>query len=322
MIRLKFSYKRGNFMDISKCKLYNLKRKKDLYRVLGIINKLDISNNINKYKPYIEEGAKKRLIEPTLNKNSKLALIQKRINKFLQMIEYNDYVFSGVKGKSYIANGRYHLGCKELVAIDISKFYPNIHREKAYKFFKNILNCSSDVSNILTNLVTIDLTKIENVDKDVFEYIQEKDIKTLNHLPTGVATSALLSYLVNIQMFEKIRLFCISNNYKMSVYIDDIVISSSKKIHNKNINKIINIIEKNNYSISKSKLKHYKENEFKRVTGSIISKNGTKLVLPNKIKRKKIIIKADSNLSNICKANKIRGLDQINKQIEKIKDNN
>lgn len=302
-------------MDLSKCKLYNLQRKRDLYLMLGFFNKTSLKESINKYKPYIEVQSKKRLIEPTLNKNSKLAIAQKKVTNLLQEIDYDDYVFSGVKGRSYISNGKYHLGCRELVAIDMRKFYPNTHREKVYKFFRDKMLCSNDIANILTNLLTIDLEKVNQLDTNVLEYIMENNIKALKHLPTGVSTSSLLSYLSNLDMFTKINNFCKNNGYKMSVYIDDIVVSSTKKIHMANINKIINILEKQGYSISYEKLKFYGVNEYKRVTGAIISKDGQKLVLPNKIRMKKKGIKMDKSIPTQIKKNKLTGYEQIEKQI-------
>lgn len=302
-------------MDLSKCKLYNLQRKRDLYLMLGFFNKNSLKENINKYKPYIEVQSKKRLIEPTLNKNSKLAIAQKKVTNLLQEIDYDDYVFSGVKGRSYISNGKYHLGCRELVAIDMRKFYPNTHREKVYKFFRDKMLCNNDIANILTNLLTINLEKVNQLDPNVLEYVMENNIKALKHLPTGVSTSSLLSYLSNLDMFTKINNFCKNNGYKMSVYIDDIVVSSTKKIHMANINKIINILEKQGYSISYEKLKFYGANEYKRVTGAIISKDGQKLVLPNKIRMKKKGIKMDKSIPTQLKKNKLTGYEQIEKQI-------
>ena len=46
---------------------------------------------------------------------------------------------------------------KYLFKIDISKFFPNIGRNKVYNFYLKKLNTSPDVANILTNLSTINL---------------------------------------------------------------------------------------------------------------------------------------------------------------------
>ena len=289
-------------MDLTTCKLYRIQRKRDLAVLLKIENIKKIGQISNSYRPYIANETKKRLIEPV--ESEELKKIQKNIQLLLKEIKYNDNVFSGVPGKSYIDNGKYHIGCKNIVALDISKFFPNINREKVYNFFKYKMENSSDVAKILTDLCTIDLRKINNLDKNVIEYINEKKIRFMNHIPTGSSISCILSYLVNYIMFDEIDTLCREYNCKMSVYVDDIVISSSEIINNNLISKVIAIIKNNGYRISKSKLKHYKTNEFKRVTGSILYKEGKKLVVPNKIKYRRIKITKNTLLSNEKKKGK------------------
>lgn len=301
-------------MDLTTCKLYRIQRKRDLAVLLKIENIKKIGQISNSYRPYIANETKKRLIEPV--ESEKLKKIQKNIQLLLKEIKYNDNVFSGVPGKSYIDNGKYHIGCKNIVALDISKFFPNINREKVYNFFKYKMENSSDVAKILTDLCTIDLRKINNLDKNVIKYINEKKIRFMNHIPTGSSISCILSYLVNYIMFDEIDTLCREYNCKMSVYVDDIVISSSEIINNNLISKVIAIIKNNGYRISKSKLKHYKTNEFKRVTGSILSKDGKKLVVPNKIKYRRIKITKNTLLSNEEKERKRNGYDNVIKQIK------
>lgn len=301
-------------MNLTICKLYRIQRKRDLAVLLKIENIKKIGQISNSYRPYIANKTKKRLIEPV--ESEELKKIQKNIQLLLKEIKYNDNVFSGVPGKSYIDNGKYHIGCKNIVALDISKFFPNINREKVYNFFKYKMENSSDVAKILTDLCTIDLRKIDNLDKNVIEYINEKKIRFMNHIPTGSSISCILSYLVNYIMFDEIDTLCREYNCKMSVYVDDIVISSLGIINNNLISKVIAIIKNNGYKISKSKLKHYKTNEFKRVTGSILSKDGKKLMVPNKIKYRRIKITKNTVLSNEEKERKRNGYDNVIKQIK------
>ena len=115
-------------MDLTTCKLYRIQRKRDLAVLLKIENIKKIGQISNSYRPYIANETQKRLIEPV--ESEELKKIQKNIQLLLKEIKYNDNVFSGVPGKSYIDNGKYHIGCKNIVALDISKFFPNINREK------------------------------------------------------------------------------------------------------------------------------------------------------------------------------------------------
>lgn len=302
-------------MDLTTCKLYAIKRKRDL-KLLLKINRINKINRIcNLYKPYIADNGKKRLIEPI--NSIELKCIQKRIQRLLKDIKYDDNIFSGISGKSYIDNGLYHIGSKYVVALDISKFFPNIGREKVYDFFKNKLMNSSDVAKILTDLCTIDLNKISDLDDNVVLYLKENKIRKMKHIPTGSSISCIMSYLANIDMFSEISNFAKSNGCKVSIYVDDVVISSNNIINNNIINKIISIIKRNGYNIQKKKLKRYYKNDFKRVTGNIISKDGNKLVIPNKIRYRMIKLRNDKKIDIKKRMLKLKGYNQLIQQIEK-----
>ena len=211
----------------------------------------------------------------------------------------------------------YHLESKYVVALDINKFFPNISREKVYKFFKNKLMNSSDVAEILTDLCTVNLEKISNLDNNVLDYLKDNKIHQMKHIPTGSSISCIMSYLSNIDMFNEISNVAKISGCKVSIYVDDVVISSNKMINNEIINKIISIIKRNGYNIQKKKLKKYYFNEFKRVTGNIISKDGNKLVLPNKIRYRIIKLKNNKHIEKEKKILKLKGYNQLILQIQK-----
>lgn len=168
-------------MDLTASKLYGMQRKRDLVNILKT-NCKEINKIVNLYKPYIANKSKKRLIEPV--SSVELKKVQKRIQNLLKEIEYDSNVFSGISGRSYIDNGRLHLGCEYVVALDISKFFPNTSREKVYKFFKYDMRNSSDIAEILTNLCTIDLSNISDIDEEVIKYMRENKIRYKKHIPT------------------------------------------------------------------------------------------------------------------------------------------
>ena len=301
-------------MDLTTCRLYGIRRKRDLSNILKI-NCKEIKKISNSYKPYIANKGKKRLIEPVSLKE--LKIIQKNIQKLLKQIEYDINIFSGISGRSYIDNGRLHLGCKYVVALDISKFFPNTSREKVYNFFKHDMKNSSDVAEVLTDLCTIDLEKIDDVDEEVLKYVDENKIRYKKHIPTGSSISCILSYLVNYKMFDKIVKLGGEYGCKTSIYVDDVVISSNDKISKQLIDRVIGIIKSNGYVIQKTKLKFYDKNEFKRVTGNIISKDGTKLVIPNKIRYKMIKLKKNKKIVKDKREAKLKGYNQVINQINK-----
>lgn len=302
-------------MNLKTCKFYKMNRKRDLYCLLRINRETEYKKISNLYSPYIAQKSKKRLIEPVISE--KLKKVQKSIQILLKDIEFDDNIFSGISGKSYIDNGKLHIGCKYVIALDISKFFPNTSREKVYSFFKNDLLTSSDVAKILTDLCTIDIEKICDINKDVLEYMKENKIRYTKHIPTGSPISCILSYLVNYNMFKKITELANKYDCKTSIYVDDIVISSKNKINKQLINEVIAIIRSSGYNIQKKKLKYYNYNEFKRITGNIISKDGKNLVIPNKIRHKIYKLKNDKEIEINNKINRMRGFSQVIKQIEK-----
>lgn len=210
-----------------------------------------------------------------------------------------------------------HLGCEYVVALDISKFFPNTSREKVYNFFKYDMKNSSDIAEILTNLCTIDLNQIADIDEEVIKYISENKIRYKKHIPTGSSISCILSYLVNYKMFDEIVKLGEEYRCKTSIYVDDIVISSTEKINKQLIDRVMGIIKSRGCSIQKTKLKFYDKNEFKRVTGNIISKDGKKLVIPNKIRYKMIKLKKNREIEKGEKEAKLKGYNQVICQINK-----
>lgn len=79
-------------MDFSKCTLYNIRRKRDLYNVLGF-NKESKNKIENKYKVCIDND---RLLEKP---RGNIKDVQSIILNKLYELNYPAYLFSGVKRK-------------------------------------------------------------------------------------------------------------------------------------------------------------------------------------------------------------------------------
>lgn len=298
-----------------KCSLYAIKSKSMLKEILNIKNNkwLNKAYVQSQTSPFIDKKNKARLIE---SPNSELKSIQKLIKNMLSRYQFPNYVFSGVKKKSYVDNANEHKGKTYLYKVDISSFFPNTSRNKVYQFFKNELKTSSDVANILTNFCTFDLSSIIQTNNEIASFLDSKKIIHLNHLSTGACTSPVLSYLVNKQMFNELYETCEQNNIKMTIYIDDISFSSTNPLVKNLRSRIISIITKNGYNISVKKTKYYLPTDVKKVTGVIIKKDGSPDV-PNKlrlkIKSKFENLKSDSDKKQL--AGYIAAAKQIRKDI-------
>ena len=296
-------------MTYNDCTLYKLESKKMLKYYLRIpsnsfFDQKHISTLIH---PYLDiKSGKIRLVE---SPERELKLIQKRLKSLLQQLPVPEYVFSGIKGRSYIDNAKYHIGDNYLYKIDIVAFFPNIPRESVYKFFINKLNTSSDVAEVLTNITTVDLNLVHSpYENDIKKHFAEKGIKYNNHLGTGFPTSSILSYHVVSDMFNLLYDLSIENGMIMTVYIDDVTFSSSNNISFAIREKIKNIIKQFGYKIAPKKIKYYTRNYPKRITGVIINSQG-KVDIPNSLRYK--IIRTFRELeinNNIDTRNKLRGL--------------
>lgn len=265
-------------MNFSKIPLYGISRKIDLNQLLKI--KTHNNNKYNmQYKPYIEQKPKKRLIEAP---KSELKIIQKRIKKYLDCFDYPDNVFSGIKGRSYIDNAYYHINSNYFLKMDLSKFFPNTSREKIYKFYFNKMKMENDIAAIMCDLSTVDLTSI--MTKDIDEFIKEKGIMHVNHLPSGSSISSILSYLVNIDMFNELEILAKRNNCIVSFYVDDIIFFSKNKISKSIVKDAERIITKYGQIVNIKKTKSYITNDYKKITGCVIYNH--ELLIPNKTKYK------------------------------------
>lgn len=307
-------------MTYTNCPLYGLQSKKQLKRLLRINNNQMMKQSYiaSLVSPYIDQSRKPRLIEPP---HDDLKAIQKRIKNYLGRITVPDNVFSGIKGKSYVDNARFHIRSnrRNLYKIDLNAFFPSITRDTVYHFFADDLECSPDVAQLLTDLTTIDLkkSKVKNLD-EVFLFLKEKGVSSYNHLISGAPTSQILSYLANHRMFDEMQKLADNNGITMTVYVDDVTFSSENRISKYFRDKIITIIRKYNYQISKKKVKQYTKLYPKLVTGVIIDATG-KTVLKNSIRQKIILANNElkKNPDNTDVRMRLKGLLIAARQVNK-----
>lgn len=122
-----------------------------------------------------------------------------------------------------------------------------------------------DVAKICTDITTINY-KDKNVyiEDGVYDYMKAKHIKIKNHLPSGTPTSQILSYLANLDMFDEIINYCKEHNLLCSIYVDDITLSTNRKISFEEEKQLKAIIKKHGQKISKGKTIRYDNNEYKK----------------------------------------------------------
>ena len=188
-----------------------------------------------------------------------------------------EYLISSKKGQCYLDNFKLHKNNKYIVTLDVEKFFPKCNASFVYNFFKKFFLMSNDVAYLLTQLCTIDTNK-SNLSEEVIEWFNQTNQKLYyplpnSHIPTGSPLSQILAFLAFQNMFDEIMDYCSSNNITMTLYVDDITLSSNKKISKNHIYVIKNILNTYGHNVNYKKIRIYKPNYNKKITGVILDKN-------------------------------------------------
>ena len=131
-----------------------------------------------------------------------LKVLQSRIANLLSRITPPDWLFSPVKGRSYVDNAARHKGSRAFWLLDIADYFPSCTANNVAHFFRRKLDCSPDVTAILVRLTTW----------------QEC-------LPQGSPCSPILAYFSNLDLWCRIENAVALAGLTHSVYADDITIS-------------------------------------------------------------------------------------------------
>jgi retron-type reverse transcriptase len=136
---------------------------------------------------------------------SDLKQVQSRIATLLSRIEVPPYLMAPVKGRSYVDNALMHREGPAFRLLDIEDFFSNCRAPRVFWFFHKRMQCSRDVSAILTRLLT-----------------------RHGRLPQGSPASPIMAYYAYLDMWEDINSAVEDARCKLSIYIDDITISGKK----------------------------------------------------------------------------------------------
>lgn len=196
---------------------------------------------------------------------------QKKFNKILMNIMLDKkvrgvkqksiipYLHSAVKQRSYHTNAQVHIGDRYVFAIDLKDFYPSVTKYKLYLFFKEKFNLSPDIAMFYSVLSTC------------------KSDDGSYRLGQGLSQSSTLAYLVNYSLFNYLYVLSRDNDIQMSIYVDDVVFSSKKKISQSFIDRLFGIIKGNDMLIKRQKVHNYKKESVKKITGVYINGNKTRV---------------------------------------------
>ena len=128
--------------------------------------------------------------------------MQPRVWALLGRISPPDFLFSPVKGRSYVDNAAHHIGSNAFWLLDVADYFPNCTANNVARFFRRDLECSRDVTAVLVRISTHQ-----------------------GCLPQGSPCSPILAYFSNRPMWDEIDQLVRETGCKISLYADDITIS-------------------------------------------------------------------------------------------------
>lgn len=207
-------------------------------KLIDIADKVDSSYTEHTLPAHPTTGKVRTVLDPKHD----LKKIQKRINsRIFSHVKFPSYLQGGIKAtvdnnRDYIENASIHGRSQTLINLDVKNFYPNIKIDVVKNIFKYFFNFSDKVVEILSRITTYH-----------------------GLLPQGGCTS---SYLANLVFFNhEYRIFSSMRGRKLSYsrLLDDITISSTKKIDKKLsvslIKEVAGMLRKVNLSLKTSKTK-------------------------------------------------------------------
>lgn len=196
LYRLESRAKLARLLRVSTETLATIAGRNDLYVRRWKHKKLDVWL---KESPPAEASDQYRPIDipdPTLK------AMQSRIADLLSRIEPPDFLFSPVKGRSYVENAARHAGAMAFWMLDVADYFPSCTANNVARFFGRDLQCSADVIAILIQLVTLG-----------------------GCLPQGSPCSPLLAYYSYRHMWLGIAQLVKAHGCTLSLYADDMTIS-------------------------------------------------------------------------------------------------
>lgn len=181
-----------------------------------------------------------------------LKVIHHKIASYLSRIAIPEYVHSSKKDCSYITNAKAHLNTKETFTTEIQHFFNATSKFAVFKFFRNQMQCSHKVANLLAEICTYK-----------------------NELPAGSQMSLRLAYFANQSMFDELHQLAEQHQLIMTVYVHKLTFSGNK-IPKGFKGEVAKITHRYGHKID-NKNTHFYTNYIKQISGLAIDKNSIKL---------------------------------------------
>ncbi len=178
----------------------------------------------------------------------------------LNTFKVHEAAHAYVKNKNVAKNATLHIGCDEMLKIDLQNFFPSIGIPRVRELF-NRKGYSKEVSAYLSYLCCLD-----------------------GSIPQGAGSSPMISNIILHTLDNRLSSFSKKYNIIYSRYADDLIFSG-QEIPDDFKDLVVLNIEDEGFKINTEKTKEYSIDHRKMITGLLVSE--TDIRLP-KIKRREI----------------------------------
>lgn len=184
-----------------------------------------------------------------------LRWIQTRIREtMLLRIPQPDYVTGFVPGRGIVYNAKKHVGARTVVNIDLKNFFPTITPARVYGLLKSTFGLESSPCATLTNLVTYQ-----------------------GHLCQGFVTSPDIANIICWHMDRRLARLAEKSGLVFTRYADDLTFSGGD--WHGSVDKFIDIVREivssEGFEVHPEKIAIMRRGRRQRVTGVVVSQNGT-----------------------------------------------
>jgi hypothetical protein len=220
--------------------------------------------------------------------------VHDRIQYLLSKVEMPDYVYSGRKGRSAIANGRAHTGFNYCLEMDIQKYFPSCKLKFVQSFFRFDLMMPKDIAETLAEICTYS-----------------------GVIPTGSPLSMQIAFWSYKKTFDSIEQLAHQHGIKITLFVDDMTFSTDKPIPRDFEIGVKRLLERVQHSIHPRKTRRSGTGKTRVVTGTAIS--GQQQLVPNRNQKKIIDILREETSVEKLSPQKIRtvfGMINTARQIE------
>lgn len=288
----------GKLYAIDQCGLYKIQSKRRLASILhcslGALNGLSKNPKYRQFTlpaeicPFTGSVKKARDVQAPWDA---LRPIHERVHELLRRVEPPSYAHAAIRGRSYRTNADAHKSSTVVATFDIRSFYPSTRQPSVFRFFRENLKCSVDVSALLSNLLCFPGDKSR-------------------WLPTGSPASPLLSIYANLPLFEALNKLALTHGLTFTCYVDDITFSG--KSLPIGLGASVNaLVREFGHRLHDGKTRRFGPADAKHVTGVVIQ-NG-KISVPNSrfLKARKIevaILRETDLMAKLPLMQKLAGL--------------